>query len=214
MSSWQNLRMQFIARRVLGVVLILVCLALAGTMVHAQNYRGEAVPVAERVDPVEFSRMRFLTFAFGREGPMDAPLPTPPVAGREYFVEADVFGIESASSIRFEIVDAAGRTLQTLTMWKASDGSTDGEFYGFVTAPTQPFRAAISGTNTSGVAFRSVLNVVFQPAPNGPPEQPKLPPGISANQGAQLQAMVGAYRQQLKTRAGQAASEHPGGLIT
>ena len=34
---------------------------------------------------------------------MDVPLGTPPVAGREYFVEADVFGISSASSIRFEI---------------------------------------------------------------------------------------------------------------
>ena len=173
--------MDVLAKRSFCVGLILVGLALAGTVTNAQNYRGEAVPVVDRVDPVEFSRMRFLTFAFGREGPMDAPLPTPPVAGREYFVEADVFGVESASSIRFEIVDAAGRTLQTLTMWKASDGSADGEFYGFVTAPNQPFRAAVSGTNTSGVAFRSVLNVVFQPAPNGPPEQPNLPPGISAN---------------------------------
>ena len=206
--------MDVLAKRSFCVGLILVGLALAGTVTNAQNYRGEAVPVVDRVDPVEFLRMRFLTFAFGREGPMDAPLPTPPVAGREYFVEADVFGVESASSIRFEIVDAAGRTLQTLTMWKASDGSADGEFYGFVTAPNQPFRAAVSGTNTSGVTFRSALNVVFQPAPNGPPEQPNLPPGISANRGAQLQAMVVAYRQQMKTRAAQAAAEHPGGLIT
>ncbi len=207
-------RMDIVAKRSLRVGLILVCLVLASAVTNAQNYRGEAVPVVERVDPVEFSRLRFLTFAFGREGPMDAPLPTPPVAGREYFVEADVFGIESASSIRFEIVDAAGRNLQTLTMWKASDGSTDGEFYGFVTVPNQPFRAAVSGTNTSGAAFRSVLDTVFQPAANGPPEQLILPAGISSNQGAQLQAMVVAYRQQLKTRAAQATAEHPGGLIT
>src|SRR5437870_8371848 len=92
---------------------------LAATGANAQNYRGEAVPVVERVDGVEFSRLRFLAFVFGREGPMDAPLPTPPVAGREYFVEADIFGIESVSSIRFEIVDAGGRALQTLTMWKS-----------------------------------------------------------------------------------------------
>ena len=183
-------------------------------MTNAQNYRGEAVPIAERVDPVEFSRLLFLTFVFGREGPMDAPLATPPVAGREYFVEADIFGIESVSSIRFEIVDAGGRALQTLTMWKASDSSTDGEFYGFVTIPNQPFRAAASGTNTSGAAFRVVLDTVFQPATNGPPEQSVLPPGIPANQAAQLQGMVAAYRQQLKTRAAQAAAEHPGGVIT
>src|SRR5438093_6892372 len=145
---------------------------------------AEAVPVVDRVDPVEFSRLRFLTFAFGREGPMDAPLSTPPVAGREYFVEADTFGIESVSSIRFEIVDAGGRSLQTLTMWKSSDSSSDGEFYGFATIPNQPFRAAASGTNTSGAAFRVVLDTVFQPATNGPPEQIMLPPGLSATQSA------------------------------
>src|SRR5437667_11375394 len=131
-------RMDVIAKGSLGVGLMLVWMGLAGVVTNAQNYRGEAVPVIERVNSVEFSQLRFLTFAFGREGPMDAPLPTTPVAGREYFVEADIFGIESASSIRFEIVDAAGRTLQTLTMWKASDGSADGEFYGLLTAPNQP----------------------------------------------------------------------------
>jgi len=158
--------------------------------------------------------MRFLTFAFGREGPMDAPLRTPPVMGREYFVEADVFGIEGAASIRFELLDAAGRALQTLTMWKASDGSDDGEFYGFVTVPNQPFRAAISGNTRAGAGFRSVLNPAFQPAATGPPEQPILPPGIPADQSAQLQGLVNAYRQQVQARAAQAATEHPAGVIT
>src|SRR6266516_1630957 len=207
-------RMDIVAKRSLRVGLILVCLVLVSAVTNAQNYRGEAVPVVERVDPVEFSRLRFLTFAFGREGPMDAPLPTPPVAGREYFVEADVFGIESASSIRFEIVDAAGRNLQTLTMWKASDGSTDGEFYGFVTVPNQAFRAAVSGTNTAGAAFRSTLDTLFQPAANGPPEQPVLPAGLSPNQSVQLQGMVAAYRQQLKAQVARASAEHPDGVIT
>src|SRR5215470_2577495 len=124
-------------RRCLGVVAFVV---FAGTVASAQNYRGEAIPVVQRVDPVEFSRVRFLTFAFGREGPMDTPLSTPPVAGREYFVEANIFGIESAANIRFELTDSGGRTLQTLTMWKASDGADDDEFYGFIKVPNQPFR--------------------------------------------------------------------------
>src|SRR5437773_1500221 len=114
------------ADRIRGAVVIAtfgVGLALVGP-VTAQNYRGEAVPIVERASPVEFSRLRFLTFVFGREGPMDAPLRTPPVKGREYFVEADVFGIESVASIRFELVDGTGHSLQTLTMWKASAGST------------------------------------------------------------------------------------------
>src|SRR5262249_1878387 len=104
-------------------------------------------------------------------------------------------------------------TLETLRMWKASDSSTDGEFYGFVTVSSQPFRVAVSGTTTDGAGFRSFLDTLFQPAANGPPEQVILPTGISADQAARLQAMVGAYRQQMKARADQAAADHPGGVI-
>jgi hypothetical protein len=79
-----------------GSILYLV---LMGAIALAQSYRGEALSVAQRAAPIEFSRLRFLTVAFGREGPMDTPLSTPPVMGREYFVEADLSGIESAASI-------------------------------------------------------------------------------------------------------------------
>jgi len=194
--------------------LAIVAIVFASVSANAQNYRGQAVPVTERQDPLEFSRLRFLTFAFGHEGPMDTPLSTPPVAGREYFVEADVFGIESAATIRFELVDAAGRSLQTVTMWKATDGSDDGEFYGFITVPNQPFRVAANGSGRSGVPFRLVLNTLFQPSPTGPAEQPLLPPGLSANQSTQLQAVVDAYRRELKSRASQAVMDHVGGVIT
>src|SRR5262249_51517057 len=154
-----------------------------------QNYRGEAVPVTERFTPVEFSRLRFLTFAFGHEGPMDTPLRGTPVSGRQYFVEADLFSVESAAAVRFEFVDAAGSPLQTLAMWRSSDASDNGEFYGFVAVPDRPFRAAVSGTYISGAPFRLVLNNLFQPASSGPAEQPLLPPGIPADQGRQLEAM-------------------------
>ena len=77
-------------------VLLLVLLA---TVASAQTYQGEAIPVTQRVDPVEILQLRFLTFAFGREGPMDTPLATPPVAGNEYFFEADVFGIDQRSLV-------------------------------------------------------------------------------------------------------------------
>jgi hypothetical protein len=188
-------------------------LALLGASACAQSYRGEALSVQQRAVPMEFSRLRFLTFAFGREGPMDTPLSTPPVMGREYFVEADLSDIESAAGIRFELLDAAGRSLQTLTMWKASDSSTDGEFYGFVRVPNQPFRAAVIGSTTNGAALRFVLDTLFQPAANGPPDQPLLPTGIPANQMGQIQGMLNAYRQQLEARAAQAATDHPGGVI-
>lgn len=201
--------------RIKSASLLIVCLLLSHADVGAQNndYRGETVPVVGRTDPLEFSRLRFLTFTFGHEGPMDTPLNTPPVSGRQYFVEADVFGIESASSIRFEFVDTASRTLQTLTLWKASDASNDGEFYGFVTVPNQPFRAAMSGTSRSGASFRSTLDTLFQPSANGLAARVILPPGLSENQRAQLERAIAAYRQEFQTRAAQAAVDHPDGVV-
>src|SRR5262245_61119323 len=200
--------------RIVRAGIFFLGLSFAGPMLHAQSYRGEAVPVVERANPVEFSRLRFLTLTFGHEGPMDAPLRTPPVMGRGYFVEADVFGLESAASVRFELADANGRSLQTITMWKTSDSSSDGEFNGFFKVPDQPFRAVVTGTTTRGVAFRSSLNTLFQPSPTGPAEQLALPPGTPPNQMAQIESMVAAYRQELHTRAAQAAAEHPDGTIT
>jgi len=207
-SAWTGLRWHRVA--LFGIILSMA--PPIGFML-AQNFRGEALPVVQRAAPVEFSRLRFLTFVFGREGPMDTPLSSPPVMGREYFVEADLSGIESAASIRFELLDVNGRPLQQLRMWKASDGSGDGEFYGFITVPTQPFRAAVTGTMTTGSPLRTVLGVLFQPVANGPADTQVLPPGIPANQISQLQEMVNAYRQQIRARATQAAADHPGGVI-
>ena len=187
---------------------------LVASMANAQNYRGEAIPVVQRVDPVELSRARFLTFAFGHEGPMDTPLTTAPVAGREYFFEADVFGIESVGTIRFELLDTTGRSLQILNVWKETDATDSGEFHGFLKVPSEPFRFAISGTGTTGTAFRSVLRTVFQTSSTSGAEPPILPPGLSAAERNQLQQLVEAYRRELQARAVQAAADHPNGVLT
>jgi hypothetical protein len=177
------------------IFIVFLSFASISAVTLAQGFRGDAVPIVQRPAAVEFSRLRFLTFVFGHEGPMDMPLTSPPVAGREYFVEADLGGMESVSSVRFELIDANGRSLQSLTMWKGSDGSSDGEFYGFVTVPNRQFRAAITGTTVNGTPIRAVLNVLFQPAASGPSDIQVFPPGISTAQSAQLQDMVNAYRQ-------------------
>jgi hypothetical protein len=203
---------------VLGLSTLIRCasvllLVLVATVASAQTYRGEAIPVTQRVDPVEILQLRFLTFAFGREGPMDTPLATPPVAGNEYFFEADVFGIESATTIRFELLDITGRSLQTVAVWKDSDASDNGEFHGVVKVPGGPFRFAVIGTSRTGTAFRAV-STVFQPSTAGVVEKPILPPGLSAAQSSQLQQLVTAYQQELRTHAAHAAAEHPDGVIT
>jgi hypothetical protein len=67
---------------------LFICLALSAVVADAQSYRGEAVPVVARSNPIEFSRLRFLTFVFGREGPMDAPLST--TGGATYTFTVDM----------------------------------------------------------------------------------------------------------------------------
>src|SRR5262249_308961 len=67
-SSWhtsKEVRMK-IGNRLLILHLLFIFLMLSGTLANAQSYRGEAVPVVARSNPIEFSRLRFLTFVFGR----------------------------------------------------------------------------------------------------------------------------------------------------
>ena len=201
------------AHRIRCTTLLAACLVVFATRASTQDFRGEAIRVTTPVDPVELSEFRFLTFTFGREGPMETPLKTLPVRGRDYFVDADVFGIESVASIRFDLVDAAGRSLQTLHMWKATDSARDWKFYGFVTVPSESFRVVASGADRGGAAFRSMLDTMFEPATTGPPEPPIPPPGIPANLSGQLQDSIAAYRQELKTRHARAGREHPDGVI-
>src|SRR6266851_2027440 len=150
----------------MGSLAALLC--ATGLALFAQDYRGEAVPrntAAPRASSISFSRFRLQSFAFGREGPTNVALRAAPVAGREYFAEADVYGIEGVASLRFELTDAAGRTLQTLAFWKSTDSSTDGEFFGFVTAPAQSFRVAAVGTALNGASFRALVPNQIQHVP-------------------------------------------------
>ncbi len=190
-----------------------ICLVLTHAPLRSQTFAGQALPVAQRQDPPQLLRMRFLTLVFGREGPMDTALLTTPVMAREYFVEADLHGIESVASIRFQFIDGGGRELQSIPMWKSSDSSTDGEFFGLVTVPSQPFRAAISGTGTNGSAIQSVFSTLFQPAAGGTDAPPMIPQGIPSSETGRIQSMMDAYREELRAQARQAVAAHPDGTI-
>jgi len=191
----------------------IICVGLLVHQVLSQAFSGEAIPITQRIDATEFLRFRFLTLVFGREGPMDTPLTTAPVMGREYFVEADLHGIESASSVRFQLIDAAGRELDTIPVWKASDSFEDGEFNGFVTVPSQPFRVVVTGVAVNGASIRSVFATLFQPASSGIDAPPAIPPGIPATNSNQIQNMMNAYREQIREQARRAAAEHPDGTL-
>ncbi|MSV34839.1 MAG: hypothetical protein EXQ47_04480 [Bryobacterales bacterium] len=158
--------------------------------------------------------MRFRTLALGREGPDYFPLKSTAVQGRQYLADARIDGIEGVAAVRFELTDAAGRALQLLSMWKATDSSTDGEFLGLVTIPGQPFRMAAVGTDRRGAAFRVLSRDVIQPPVSGADEPGLVSPGFPAIGQEQIQKIVDGARQEMGTRAARAATEHPGGVIS
>jgi hypothetical protein len=203
-----------VRRRNLAVLVFSVIpLMLTSSRAMSQIFAGEAIPVVQRTDPPQLLRFRFLALVFGREGPMDTALASAPVMGHEYLVEANLHGVESAASVRFQLIDMAGRELQTITMWKATDSSTEGDFYGIVTVPNQPFRAVVLGTATNGSAIRSAFGSLFQPASNGVDLPLGIPQGVPVNQAAGIQKMMDEYREQLHAQSKQAAAANPDGTI-
>jgi hypothetical protein len=178
---------------------------------NAQSYRGQAEPIVGPRNPVEFSGFEFQTIVFGHEGPMPYEISGPPIAGREYLVEADIFGIDSAATIRFELIDASGGSARTLAMWKESDTSDDGQFAGWVEVPARPFRIVASGTATSGTAFRTA-STLFEPAATGAPDD-GLPPGLPEDRRSRVQSMLEDATRLLQAHAARVAAEHPDGSI-
>lgn len=191
-------------------------LAVLSATLGAQDFRGEITPRAARGTPtaISFGRLRFRTLALGREGPGYFPLRSVAVQGHEYMADARIDGIEGVASIRFELIDAAGRALQPLTLWKQSDASDSGAFLGLVTIPRQPFRMAAAGTDRRGLAFRVVSRDVIQPPASGVDEPGLIPPGFPAVEQSKLQQFIDSARRERSARMARAATEHPGGVIT
>jgi len=198
------------------ILMVFTMLFEASVALRGQDYRGEVIPSTPAraiASDVAFSRFRFHSFAFGREGPTYAPLRAAPVQGRRYFVEADVFGIEGVADVRFELTDVSGRLLQTLILWKATDSATDGEFHGFAVVPNQTFRLAAAGKLRNGAPYRANLQGMTQPRANGPEDQLVLPSGFSPDQTGRVRQFIAAFEQEMNERSAQAAREHPDGVI-
>ena len=190
-------------------------LAVATLPTVAQNYQGAVVPrdsTPRSAKAIDFFVLEFQSQAWGREGPSLIAIETPPVKGREYFVEAEVSGIDAIASLRFDLTDEAGGSVTTPAMWKADDSESEGDFYGLVTVPSHPFRFVVSGSDRQGTPFRRAFPEVFRPVDTSE-ERPLLPAGLDASQAARIQKFVDKMGQAMKARSTQAARDHPGGLI-
>lgn len=181
----------------------------------AQDYRGNVKPViaTRRSSEIEFFEFRMKTLKLGHEGPDYFAIKTQPVAGREYLAEAHVSAIDAVSNIRFELVDDAGRAVQTLVMWKETDAADDGDFAGLLAVPAHPFRAVATITDRTGRTMRLICPRQFRPAANGP-EEPVLPPGMEVQYADAMRRIVDESRQAINARMEQARQAHPGGWIT
>ena len=197
-------------RTELALLLVIATLPAA-----AQDFRGSVVPrntTPRSAKAIDFFALRFQSLTLGHEGPNYFGIEHPPVKGREYLVGAVVSGIDAIASLRFDLTDEIGSSVQPLVMWKADDSESDGRFYGFVSVPSHPFRFIVSGSDRHGTSFRRALPEVIRPVDSAQ-ERPLLPPGLEASLAARIQERVEEHGRTLKARSAQAARVHPNGLI-
>ncbi len=161
---------------------------------------------------VTFHSFEFQSIYFGREGPNYMSIKGEPSKGAQQLAKAELFGQEEVTTAKFELTDEAGNVLELLHFVKLSHSSSDGEYFGLVSVPTQPFRVRVSGKDTHGADFKLMCNHVFRPV-DQPPTPPLVPPGIPAETEEKLRKALEAEDQRTKAQNEEESRKHPDGLI-
>lgn len=121
---------------------LLLLLLLGALPCPAQSAgAGEApLPVRRRAPSagsnVECSGFEFQRPYLGYEGPNFTALDGEPSAGARYLVKADLFWQEPPATVKFELVDAAGRSLGPLRLSKSDTSPEDGPYFTVDLAPS------------------------------------------------------------------------------
>lgn len=126
------------------------------------------------VAEIDVTDVDFLEPRFGHGGIDLVPLEGEPVAGKEYVVEARIYGENAMAHATFEVLDESGRAIQALAMGRKPEVWTP-RFLGMMTVPQKSFRIALSGEATDGRPFRRVSSRLVRPldralVPNPQPE--------------------------------------------
>lgn len=161
---------------------------------------------------ISFLSVDFQELRYGHEGPSYFPIKGEPSAGAQQLAEVSLYGQESIAAVKFEMLDEGGNVIQTLHPLKMDNSPENGEYLGLVDVPQQPFRIATGGQDLNGGAFHKVHARLFRPTGRPLPAL-ALPPGLPAANAQQIQAMVDAYEQQMKSRLEEAKRAYPDGLI-
>jgi hypothetical protein len=199
-------------------IVVILNLVVSPTTV-AQNTHAAPAPIrvtsAETIDArgIDLLHFDFQTLYYGFEGPNYAPMKGEPPAGAQLIAVAELFRAAVVSTVRFELIDASGRTLSPLFFTKRSNDTLNDEFVGIVNIPDGPFSVKVSGVDINGKAFQRTYARVFRPI-KGRPAAHRLPAGLSPEQAAKLNRMIEAHDQQTRTKLIEDGRKNPDGRIT
>ena len=202
-------------KSILNLLILSFTLQLSVVIQNAQVTRVplRVISSAPETREIDLFSFEFQESYYGFEGPNYTRMKGEPPAGAQLVAQAELFRPEAVSTARFEFVDATGRGLNPLFFSKSSGDISNGEFAGVVDVPTQPFRVRVSGVDVTGKPYRRTYPRLFRPI-RGRLAAPRLPPGMTAQQTAQLRQMVEASEQQVKKKLIEEGRKNPDGTIT
>jgi hypothetical protein len=118
--------------------------------------------VAQARSELEFHRFEFVRPGGDIHGGF-SKIPGSPVVGAKALGAATLFG--GIGSVRFRLVDDAGRTLGSPTLVTNYPMADPTDYMGNVTLPTVPFRVEASGVDAKGLAFKRIYPIQFEAQP-------------------------------------------------
>jgi hypothetical protein len=120
---------------------------------------GRFAADAVACSPVEFGRFDFEAIA-GRPAHQGLfPIPCQPLAGTVQTAVAKLLG--SFDDASFVLLGEAGQTLQSISLSQGNVDTDASDFVGSLSPPSQPFRAAVTGT-IGDVPYRRVFPELFR----------------------------------------------------
>ena len=181
----------------------------------ASTGKGHPVPRSSTARPsakdIVFHSFEFQTIYFGREGPNYKTLRSEPSRRAMQLAKAEIFGLPAISSIKFELVDESGATVQLLHFVRTSHVASDGEYFGLVNVPEVPFRVRASGDDIDGNSYERVFSHTFRPREQ-PPPGPQLPVGVALDSTKVLKSLE-AEDERTKASYAKEAEKNPQGVI-
>ncbi|MGH8029712.1 MAG: hypothetical protein ACREO3_07255 [Arenimonas sp.] len=123
---------------------------------------GQTELVAQTRSELEFNRFEFVRPGGDIHGGF-GKIPGSPLVGANALGAATLFG--EIGSVRFRLVDDAGRTLGRPTLATNYPKADPDDYMGDVALPSVPFRVEASGVDAKGLAFKRIYPIQFEAQP-------------------------------------------------